>query len=67
MCTYYKHVRVNSLNRTCRETPDAFIGVRLMKGEFDDHLKWPFNGTVTIKINYECLKLCAYQYTCIRL
>ena len=26
------------------------IGIRLMKGEFDDQLKWPFQGQITIQL-----------------
>ena len=41
------NVRANNFG----STPDnTVIGVRLMKGECDDQLKWPFHGTVTIKL-----------------
>ena len=26
------------------------VGVNLMRGEFDDRLKWPFNGSITVKL-----------------
>ena len=26
------------------------VGVYLMKGEFDDQLKWPFRGSITIRL-----------------
>ena len=29
------------------------VGVYLMRGEFDDHLKWPFNGMVTVQLKRE--------------
>ena len=28
------------------------VYVCLMRGEFDDHLKWPFNGEVTVKLQF---------------
>ena len=29
------------------------VFVQLMRGEFDDHLKWPFNGRITVQLKTE--------------
>ena len=26
------------------------VGIRMMKGEFDSHLKWPFKGEITVEL-----------------
>ena len=26
------------------------VGVHMMKGEFDSHLKWPFKGEITVRL-----------------
>ena len=45
MCTLVRSIEYNYFT-------GAFIsvGVRLMKGEFDDELKWPLKGSITIRL-----------------
>ena len=36
------------------------VGIRMMKGEFDSHLKWPFKGEITVElVNQYAKSLCS--------
>ena len=47
---YKKFLRVNANGHGDGEGSHISVFVHLMRGEFDDHLKWPFRGDITIQL-----------------
>lgn len=52
-CDFYSHLggykmqlRVNA--RDNQYQPNLYLGVHMMRGEYDTYLKWPFNGSVVV-------------------
>ena len=49
-CGYRMCINVYTKGHGCGKGTHVSIYTHLMKGQFDDHLKWPFRGEITIQI-----------------
>jgi TNF receptor-associated factor 4 len=54
---FYSHpggyrMRVKILPNGCNDTKGAYMGlyVSILRGEFDDELRWPFDGSITVQV-----------------
>ena len=47
---YKMCLRINASSRDLGKGTHTSLYFHMMKGEFDDHLKWPFRGDITIQL-----------------
>ena len=56
-CDFYSHFGGYKMQLQVRArgsnlyAPSFYLSVHMMRGEYDAHLQWPFNGTVVVSVN----------------